>query len=119
MPPRDVGRCRRWGTPRAIAAPQRSVTAPRPAVGSVGWRQLRAGADGAVLVSFDDGVDWNGLVQSVGGHELLEWQALLVGRFALRHDSRVLLRCSGVRPPPQRPPHRFYQQVYTSGLPPT
>lgn len=62
--------------------------------GLVTWDKIKADANGNTQIRFDQ-VDWNSLVQS-GGYEILEWQALLVGRFSLQETSTVETKCSGV-----------------------
>ena len=63
--------------------------------GHVKWSQVTASADGSATVAFND-IDWNGLVQIIGGMEVVEWQALLVGRFTLSTPTQALVACSGV-----------------------
>eukprot|EP00929_Paragymnodinium_shiwhaense_P102151 TRINITY_DN65337_c0_g1_i1.p1 TRINITY_DN65337_c0_g1~~TRINITY_DN65337_c0_g1_i1.p1 ORF type:complete len:939 (+),score=30.74 TRINITY_DN65337_c0_g1_i1:59-2875(+) len=49
---------------------------------------------GLVQVSWP--VDWQSLVSGVGGHELLEWQALAIGTFQLQKTSEIHISCSGI-----------------------
>ncbi|CAE8684081.1 unnamed protein product, partial [Polarella glacialis] len=44
--------------------------------------RFSADAQGTVAVGWNN-VDWQSLVNSIGGHELLEWQALARGSFKL------------------------------------
>lgn len=39
------------------------------------WRSVGKNTDGTAIVAFDDVVDWQGLVNGLNGHEVLEWQA--------------------------------------------
>lgn len=58
-------------------------------------QRLTAESDGNVKVDWPE-VEWQSLVNSVGGHELLEWQALAQGFFKLSAAGTVLLSCKGV-----------------------
>eukprot|EP00927_Polykrikos_kofoidii_P034514 TRINITY_DN29275_c0_g1_i1.p1 TRINITY_DN29275_c0_g1~~TRINITY_DN29275_c0_g1_i1.p1 ORF type:complete len:1064 (+),score=172.94 TRINITY_DN29275_c0_g1_i1:62-3193(+) len=61
----------------------------------VRWNKVSADASGVVGVHWPE-VQWQELVNSVGGHELLEWQALAVGSFKVKADVRGRISCSGV-----------------------
>ncbi|KAK3251372.1 hypothetical protein CYMTET_39286 [Cymbomonas tetramitiformis] len=62
-----------------------------------GVRRFQARGDGLVQLSYDAQVEWNGLIQAVGGMELLEWQAWLYSAFHLEEEcANCLVRCEGV-----------------------
>ncbi|CAK9004594.1 unnamed protein product [Durusdinium trenchii] len=61
-------------------------------LGDVQVTSRRAEANGLVAVQWE--VDWQSLVSFVGGHELLEWQALAWSSF--KAEGLVQLRCQGV-----------------------
>ena len=58
------------------------------------WQTLRA-AQGVVTVEYPN-VDWQALVNSVGGMELLEVQTAVLGLLQLSAASTVTITCSGV-----------------------
>ena len=93
------------------------------------WRLVEATATntggGVVELNVDDTVRWQALVNGLGGgHEVLEWQALLVARLDVTHHAgggggatsgddavAVTLSCSGVAAffiDPTDPTHRTF-----------
>jgi hypothetical protein len=68
---------------------------------TVKWKLLEAGAiegaGGVVDLSVDDVVGWQAVVNGLGGgHEVLEWQSLLVARLDVDANVAVTMSCSGV-----------------------
>ena len=86
--------------------------------GIVKAASFKAGPDGQVQVDWSSKVGWQELVNAVGGHELLEWQALALGAFKLTEDSTALISCKGLtafRVVGKH--HAFVGDLYHAGLP--
>lgn len=65
--------------------------------GTVKWKLLQATASGHLDLAVDDAVDWQSIVTGVGGHEVLEWQGLLVAQLKVdTANADVRVSCSGV-----------------------
>eukprot|EP00450_Noctiluca_scintillans_P037012 CAMPEP_0194549330 /NCGR_PEP_ID=MMETSP0253-20130528/95058_1 /TAXON_ID=2966 /ORGANISM="Noctiluca scintillans" /LENGTH=303 /DNA_ID=CAMNT_0039396749 /DNA_START=83 /DNA_END=990 /DNA_ORIENTATION=- len=62
--------------------------------GYASWKRFASRED-VLVVDWQD-VDWQGLIQGTGGHEVLEWQALALGSFAVPEHSQVSVSCQGV-----------------------
>lgn len=85
--------------------------------GLVDWQRFTTGNDGMLHIEWRK-VEWQSLVQGVGGHELLEWQALAQGSFKFKEETEASVACLGV--PAFRLDDRlvpFVGDLYRAGLP--
>lgn len=64
--------------------------------GAVNWKLLTAQTNGQLDLVVDDVVDWQSIVNGVGGHEVLEWQGLLVAQVKVDAAVTTRITCSGV-----------------------
>lgn len=85
--------------------------------GAANWQKITAGNDGMIHLEWPK-VEWQSLVNAVGGHELLEWQALAQASFKLKEETEASVTCMGVpafRLDDQLVP--FVGDLYRAGLP--
>eukprot|EP00435_Cladocopium_sp_Y103_P029674 s1809_g7.t1 len=84
-------------------------------LGSARSTKFVAQSGGTVAVSWPE-VDWQSLVNGVGGHELLEWQARAVGGFKT-DGSNVGISCQGVTSFTLDDSQSFVGDLYWAKLP--
>ncbi|CAJ1336423.1 unnamed protein product, partial [Effrenium voratum] len=94
--------------------PSSNATELLPGGGPAKARRFAADASGAVTVSWPE-VDWQSLVGTLGGHEVLEWQARALGAF--KASGELTVGCWGVTSF-SIGNRSFVGDLYRAGLPP-
>lgn len=84
-------------------------------LGGAALKKFVAQSGGSVAVSWPE-VDWQSLVNGVGGHEILEWQARAVGGFKT-DGSNVHISCQGVTSFTLDDSQSFVGDLYWAKLP--
>ncbi|CAJ1416086.1 unnamed protein product [Effrenium voratum] len=94
--------------------PSSNATELLPGGGPAKARRFAADASSAVTVSWPE-VDWQSLVGTLGGHEVLEWQARALGAF--KASGELTVGCWGVTSF-SIGNRSFVGDLYRAGLPP-